>query len=62
MRLWVSSGVHGPLEDKLALPFPWRTLQRNVLSLVTQPIRNRVRMSLIPAEGFLVRGVDFDLL
>ena len=56
------TGVHGPLEDKLALPFLWRTLQRNILSLVTQPIRNRVHMSLIPAEGFLVRGVDFVIL
>lgn len=62
LRLWVPTGPCGPPEDKLATPFPWRALQKNILSLVTHLIGNKIQMSLILAEGFLVRGVGLALI
>lgn len=56
------TGPCGPPEDKLTPPFPWRALQKNILSLVTHLIGNKIQMSLILAEGFLVRGLGLALI
>ena len=55
------TGPCGPPEDKLTPPFPQKALQKNILSQVIHLIGNKTQMSLIPAERFLVGGVDFAL-